>query len=105
MWDLQIVSSFISLGVFLDMFSLATQNFPSQSCFLSLFHIGDNVISNLMYEHGTVMNFIHTFALYVQSLPLSSIVRERPKDLVVFSKDSVAVAQSLPRLLEIPCCE
>lgn len=104
-WDLQIFSRLISVGVLSDMSALATQNFLFQSSFISLFHIGDSVINNLMYDHGTVVNFVHSFALCVLLFPLSCAVRVRPKDSLVFSRDNAAVAQSLQRLFGIPCCE
>lgn len=63
---------------------VAMQNFLSQSHLISLFLIGDNIIYNLIYEHGTTVNFVHSFALCVRSLPVSSVVRARPKDLIVF---------------------
>lgn len=63
---------------------VAMQNFLSQTNFISLFLIGDNIIYNLMYEHGTTVNFVHYSALCVRSLPVSSVVRARPEDLVVF---------------------
>lgn len=58
-----------------------------------------------MYGHGTVVNFVPSFVRCVQSPSVSSTVRVRPKDLVVFCKDRVAVVHSLQGLLGFPCCE
>lgn len=77
------------------MSSGATQNFPFQSSFITLFLIDDNVIDNLMYGHETALNFVFSFVICVQSLPVFSIVRVRRKDLAVLSKDGVGVIYSL----------